>query len=84
MARTVTFEIEDDLMPESGIALLRCVDGDGNIMIAESEFGQSVTADLIGMLQTSLDQYRYDFVDRDGRPNNEDEEPDDDSPYRRR
>ena len=83
MPKKIEFEISDDLTPVSGIAVINCVDPDGEPVIAEADYGdkEMLPAEVIGLLTVTADQYRYDFVDKDGRRGEKEPE---DKKYRRR
>lgn len=61
----IEFEIDDELMPLSGVAVIHCLNSEGHPMIAHAEYGEIRTVETIGLLTTALDQARYHFLDTD-------------------
>ena len=63
--RTVEFEIKGDFVAFEGIALFSGADKEGNSLTGISFYGDMKPIEIIGILQTTLDQYRYNYIDRD-------------------
>jgi hypothetical protein len=62
----VEFEIDDSLMPVSGVAVISCFGGDdGHPVIAAPHYGDVKPVEEIGLLTTALNQVRYTFIDKD-------------------
>lgn len=74
---TVEFEIEEDLSAISGIALLNCWGQEGQPIVSLSFYGDTKPVEIIGILQTTLDQYRWNFIDKGYNILEDDEEDDD-------
>jgi hypothetical protein len=73
----VEFEIDDSLMPVSGVAVISCFGGDGHPIIAAPHFGDVKPVEEIGLLTAALDQVRYTFIDKDFEFGDEDDEDED-------
>lgn len=60
----VVFEVDDDLTAVSGIAVIHCIDEDGDTAIQTVQFGSlhvyQAMGLLTGALETSKDQWRED------------------------
>lgn len=71
--KTVAFEVEDDFLAFGGIALFSGTSEEGEPLIGISHYNKLAPVEIIGLLQTTLDQYRYNFIDQ-GHSILEDEE----------
>lgn len=71
--KTIEIEVPEDFVLESGIAIMwgydLDADADANPYVVEYGIGERPPTPLmIGLLRTSAQQFEYDFVDTDGRP----------------
>lgn len=62
---TVVFEVDEDLTPLSGIAIVDCLDEFGQRITGYLSVGQIDPQAVIGQLITVSDQLRASFVDSD-------------------
>lgn len=63
--KTVEFEIEEDFVAFEGVALFSGTNAEGYPLTGISFYGEMKPIEIIGILQTTLDQYRYNYIDRD-------------------
>lgn len=62
MSRTVEFEIHEGLTPLSGVAVFHCLTGDGDIVVAFSEYAELRATETIGLLTAALDEARANLL----------------------
>lgn len=67
MPKKVEFEIDDDLTPVAGVAVVQCLSDEGGTAIEVVQYGSlhvyQAMGLLLGALDLSRDQFREDFED---------------------